>query len=231
MLTVGVGIVGHSTLYTTAAASLRCDRTPPKQINCKLRRYNLLGVSQTLRVFDPYSAAIESTVGRRRGRRYQVQISTPLGKIPLLVQKVSDKRSSEQVTTQINDFLLSSRSALSVQQNARQEQLLYSLLGLAAIAGGTWFATAPITLCSFYKRVMDKVVIERKSWRSNQVIECAIDQIQQVEIQDRRTRYGKAYRPVLILKSQDHVPIHPEFVKEQNARNVVYSIQQFLADE
>jgi hypothetical protein len=218
----------YAGVFSSASASLTCHRPSSTQINCELKRYNLLGFSQTLKVFDPYGAEVITHSGGRGGRTYQVMISTPYHPIPLMAQSTSNQQDNQNATNQINQFVTSGQSSLSVQQEARGNQFLFSLFALVTAGIGVFEGASPITTCTFYKQVMNKVAIARRGLRGNLNIEYPLSKIQRVEMQERKQRGGTVYRAVLVLETQERIPIHQEYTSEQKVRSVVYSINRFL---
>lgn len=87
-----------------------------------------------------------------------------------------------------------------MQQNQRNYLFLLSLFILIIMAISAFFATSPVTICTFYKSI-DKVFIERKSLRVNEVIEHPLENILRFDIQEKQFKYSKAYRAVIVLKS------------------------------
>ncbi|MEH2374460.1 MAG: hypothetical protein V7K15_15635, partial [Nostoc sp.] len=43
-------------VFDSASVSLSCTRPSPNQINCELKRFNLLGSMEKLKMFDPQEA-------------------------------------------------------------------------------------------------------------------------------------------------------------------------------
>lgn len=227
-IALGLGCTMY-TAFSSAAAQLTCDRPAPHQIHCELKRTNLLGATtEKLNLSNPYNAYLGRKMTSKGGTSYQVIVSTFGEDVPLLYQGNGNAYTQEKIVSQIKDFLANGQSALVVQQDVRFGYALLSLLGLAATAAGTYLAMTPITTCTFYRHVMNKVVIERKGWRGNLMLEYPIDQIQRVEIEAGQERYGKAYRAVLVLKNQQRLPVNWEFTDEPSVRSAMLSINLFL---
>ena len=85
----------------------------------------------------------------------------------------------------------------------------------------------PVTTCTFYKSI-NKVFIERKSLRGNQVIEHPLENILRFDIQEKQFRYSKLYRAVIVLKFFKEIPINPQYTDERSIRYAVSRIQSFL---
>ncbi|MBC1221911.1 hypothetical protein GNF10_20240 [Nostoc sp. UCD121] len=98
---------------------------------------------------------------------------------------------------------------------------------LIIMALAAFFATSPVTTCTFYKSI-DKVFIERKSLRGNQVIEHPLENILCFDIQEKQYKYSKLYRAVIVLKSFKEIPINPQYTDERSVRYAVSRILSFL---
>ncbi|QLE44883.1 hypothetical protein FD723_23600 [Nostoc sp. C052] len=95
------------------------------------------------------------------------------------------------------------------------------------MAIAAYFATSPATTCTFYKSI-DKVFIERKSLRGNQIIEHPLESILRFDIQEQQYKYSKVYRAVIMLKSGEEIPINPQYTDEKSIRYAVSRILSFL---
>ncbi|MBD2508045.1 hypothetical protein H6G91_12270 [Nostoc muscorum FACHB-395] len=98
---------------------------------------------------------------------------------------------------------------------------------LIIMAIAAFFATSPVTTCTFYKSI-DKVFVERKSLRGNQVIEYPLENILCFDIQEKQYKYSKLYRAVIVLKSFKEIPINPQYTDERSVRYAVSRILSFL---
>ncbi|MCW5315305.1 hypothetical protein GTQ43_16240 [Nostoc sp. KVJ3] len=98
---------------------------------------------------------------------------------------------------------------------------------LIIMAIAAFFGTSPVTICTFYKSI-DKVLIERKSLRDNQVIEYPLENILRFDIQEKQYKSSKLYRAVIVLKSFKEIPINPQYTDERSIRYVVSRIHSFL---
>lgn len=176
-------------------------------------------------MFDPQEAYILTKTGSKGGKTYQVMIVTPLGDFALL-SHVSYQENQE-VIFKINDFINSGPTSLLVQQNQRDYLFLLNLFILIIMAIAAFFVTSPVTTCTFYKSI-DKVFIERKSLRVNQIIEHPLENILRFDIQEKQFKYSKLYRVVIVVKSFEEVPINPQFTDESSIRYTVYRIHSFL---
>lgn len=176
-------------------------------------------------MFDLQEAYILTKTGSRGGKTYQVVIVTPFGYFTLL-SHVS-YQDNQEVIFKINDFINSEKTSVLVQQNQRHYLFFLSLFLLVMIAIAAFFATSPVTTCTFYKSI-DKVFIERKSLRVNQVIEHPLENILRFDIQEKQFRYSKLYRAVIVLKLFKEIPINPQYTDESSIRYTVSRIHSFL---
>jgi len=225
IFTVCLSFLIYCTVFDFASANLTCNRSSPNQINCELRRFNLLGSMDKLKIFDPQEAYIITKRGSKGGRTYQVIIVTPLRDFALL-SHVSYQENQEFVF-QINNFINSGQSSLSVQQNQRNYVFFFSLFMLIIMVIATFFATSPVTTCTFY-RSLNQVFIERKSLRGNQIIKQPLESILHFDIQEKQFKYSKLYRVVIVLKSGKEIPINPQYAEEKSIRYVLSRIHSFL---
>ncbi|MEH2273181.1 MAG: hypothetical protein V7K68_32950 [Nostoc sp.] len=212
-------------VFDSASVQITCDRLTPNQMNCELRRFNLLGSMEKLKMFDLQEAYILTKTGSKGGKTYQVIIVTPFADFALL-SHVS-YQDNQEATFKINNFINSGQTSLLVQQNERDYLFLLSLFILIMMAIAAYFATSPVTTCTFYKSI-DKVFIERKSWRGNQIIEHPLENILYFDIQEKQYKYSKLYRAVIVLKSLKQIPINPQYTDEKNIRYAVSRIHSFL---
>ncbi|WP_335078747.1 hypothetical protein [Nostoc sp.] len=180
---------------------------------------------EKLKMFDLQEAYILTKTGSKGAKTYQVMIVTPFGDFALL-SHVSYQENQE-VVFQINDFINSGQTSLLVQQNQRNYLFFLNLFTLIIMAIAAFFATSPVTICTLYKSV-DKVFIERKSLRGNQIIEHPLEYILRFDIQAKQYKYSKLYRAVIVLKSFKKIPINPQYTDESSIRYVIYKINSFL---
>ncbi|MEH1934737.1 MAG: hypothetical protein V7L14_13800 [Nostoc sp.] len=184
-------------------------------------------------MFDLQEAYILTKTGSKGSKTYQVMIVTPFGDFALL-SHVSYQENQE-IAFKINDFINSGQTSLLVQQNQRNYLFFLSLFILiimvmpTAVNYAAFFATSPVTICTFYKS-LDKVFIERKSLRGNQVIEHPLENILRFDIQEKQYKYSKLYRAVIVLKSFQEIPINPQYTDEKSIRYAVSRIHLFLKD-
>ncbi|MBD2628708.1 hypothetical protein [Trichormus variabilis] len=87
--------------------------------------------------------------------------------------------------------------------------------------------STPEVICSFDKS-MSQVVIEYKSLGSSTVIKYSFADIQRADIEQEYDRLGQVGRPVLILKSLKTIPIHTDYIKAQDIRHDIYTINKFI---
>ena len=72
-------------------------------------------------------------------------------------------------------------------------------------------------------------MIERQRWTGQkQVIERRLQDVLYVELEERRAKYGKLYRPAIFLITGEQIPIIQDYTNEQDAKNAAYRIEQFL---
>jgi hypothetical protein len=212
-------------VFNSASIALTCDRFFPNQINCEFRRFNLLGSMEKLKIFDPQEAYILTKTGSRGSKSYQVMIVTPFGEFALL-SNISYQE-NEEVVLKINNFINSGQTSLLVQQNQRSYLFFFSLFMLIMMVFAAYFATSPVTTCTFYKSI-NKVFIERKSLRGNKIIEYPLENILRFDIQEKQYKYSKLYRAVIVLKFGEQIPINPQYTDENNIRYAVSRILSFL---
>lgn len=212
-------------VFDSASVSLSCTRPSPNQINCELKRFNLLGSMEKLKMFDPQEAYILTKTGSKGSKTYQVMIVTPFRDFSLLSH--ASYQENEQIIFKINDFINSGQTSLLVQQNQRNYLFFLSLFILIIMAIAAFFATSPVTNCTFYKSI-NKVFIEHKSFRVNEVIEHPLENILRFDIQEKQYKYSKLYRAVIVLKSFKEIPINPQYTDEKSIRYAVSRIHSFL---
>ncbi|MEH2139112.1 hypothetical protein [Nostoc sp.] len=211
--------------FESASVKITCDRLSPTQINCELKRFTLLGSMKKFKMFDPQEAYILTRTGSKGGKTYQVIIATPFGEFALL--SYVSYQDNQEVTFKINDFINSGQTSLLVQQNQRDYLFFLVLFILIIMAIAAYFGTSPVTICTFYKSI-DRLFIERKSLRGNQVIEYPLESILRFDIQEKQYKYSKLYRAVIVLKSFKEIPINPQYTDEISIRYAVSRIHSFL---
>ncbi|WP_265273798.1 hypothetical protein [Nostoc sp. KVJ3] len=212
-------------VFDSASVRLNCIRPSSNQINCELKRFNLLGSMEKLKIFDPQEAYILTKTTSKGGKTYQVIIVTPFQEFPLL-SHISYEENQEFIL-KTNNFINSAQTSLFIQQNQQNYLFFLSLFILIIMAIAAFFGTSPVTICTFYKSI-DKVLIERKSLRDNQVIEYPLENILRFDIQEKQYKSSKLYRAVIVLKSFKEIPINPQYTDERSIRYVVSRIHSFL---
>ncbi|MEH1943752.1 MAG: hypothetical protein V7L01_26525 [Nostoc sp.] len=225
IFTVCLSFLIYCLVFDSASVSLNCTRPSPNQINCELKRFNLVGSMNKLKMFDLQEAYILTKTGSKGSKTYQVMIVTPFGEFALLSHVSYEE--NEKVAFKINDFINSGQTSLLVQQNQRDYLFFLNLFILIFMAIAVYFATSPVTICTFYKSI-DKVFIERKSIRGNQVIEHPLENIMRFDIQEKQYKYSKLYRAIIVIKSYQEIPINPQYTDEKSIRYAVSRIQLFL---
>jgi hypothetical protein len=211
--------------FESASASLTCKRTPSNEINCELRRYNLLGSMKKQKIFDPQEAYVKTHTGSRGGKTYQIIILTPFGDYRLLSHL--SYQNNHEVAAKINNFIINGETYLLVHQNQRQYVFFFSLIMLVAMGIGAFLATTPVSHCTFYKS-LNKVLIERKGWRSHEIIEYPLESILRFDIQDKQFKYSKLYRAVIVLQLYKEIPINPEYTELKSVEYALSRIRYFL---
>ncbi|MFN6465874.1 MAG: hypothetical protein RMZ41_029190 [Nostoc sp. DedVER02] len=225
LFTVCLGFLFYCLFFESASVQITCDRLPSNQINCELKRFTLLGSMEKLKIFDPQEAYILTKTGSKGGKTYQVLILTAFGDFALLSN--ASYQDNQEVTFKINDFINSGQTSLLVRQNQRNYLLFLILFIFIMMAIAAYFATSPVTTCTFYKSI-DKVFIERKSFRVNEVIEYPLENILRFDIQEKQFKYSKLYRAVIVLKLFQEIPINPQYTDERSVRYAVSRIHSFL---
>ncbi len=156
---------------------------------------------------------------------YEIIILTPFGDYALLSHL--SYQQNQEFAFEINDFIISDQTYLSVYQNQRNYVFFFSLFMLTAMAIGAFFATTPVTNCTFYKS-LNKVFIERKGLRSQPIIEFPLESILRFDIQDKEFKYSKLYRDVIVLQYYQEIPINTEYTDEKSVQYAVSRIRYFL---
>jgi hypothetical protein len=176
-------------------------------------------------MFDLQEAYILTKTGSKGSKTYQIMIVTPFGDFGLLSHL--SYQENQEVALKISDFINSGQTSLLVQQNQRNYVFFSSLFLLVAMAIAAYFGTSPVTTCTFYKSI-DKVFIERKSLRVNEVIEHPLENILRFDIQEKQYKHSKFYRAVIVLKHCKEIPINPQYTDEKSIRYAVSRIHSFL---
>ncbi|MHC5938084.1 hypothetical protein [Nostoc sp.] len=225
IFTICLSFLIYCLVFDSASVSLSCTRPSPNQLNCELKWFNLLGSMEKLKIFDLQEAYVLTKTGSKGSKTYQVMIVTPFRDFALL-SHVSYQENQE-IALKINDFINSGQTSLLVQQNQRNYLFYLILFTLIIMAIAAYFATSPVTTCTFYKSI-DKVFIERKSLRGNQILEHPLENILRFDIQEKQYKYSKLYRAVIVLQSFKEIPINPQYTDEKSIRYAVSRIHLFL---
>ncbi|MFQ4142619.1 hypothetical protein [Chlorogloeopsis sp. ULAP02] len=226
LLTFGLIGIFYGIFYTPISASLKCDRPAPSQINCELRRFYVLRGMEKLRIYDPQQANVITTSGSKGYKKHKVVIVTAIKEFEFLPSSSSHKN-NQQVASQINNFIYSQQQSLFLSQHYWYDYSFLVFTIIVFLGFGIFFVTTPIVECTFYKS-LNKVIIERKGLRTRQVLEYPLINISRVDIQEKKVRYVKFYRPVLVLISLEQIPIHKDYTNEINTQNSIHSIRSFL---
>ncbi|WAL62081.1 hypothetical protein [Thermocoleostomius sinensis] len=212
------------------SVSLRCQHNLPSQTSCELRQHTLIGSMYIRKIYDLQSATVIQRSGHKGRQYYYIELFNGIEQIPLL--KDADQNSAEHyaIADRINQFIQAggvAQSILQLYQSGRTNALLSGIFGLVGVGFGTSMTLAPATTCTFYKR-LNKVVVRHSRWQGRtQTIERPLNRILVVDIEERRSKYGKRYRPVLVLAAE-RIPLMQDFAQEQPVRKAIFSIQAFL---
>ncbi|WP_243714125.1 hypothetical protein [Nostoc sp. 106C] len=204
----------------------RADSFPKTSKIARVEGIKIIGASlveQLKKVED-----FRTTDGRRHPLwlgTYEIIILTPFGDYALLSHL--SYQQNQEFAFEINDFIISDQTYLSVYQNQRNYVFFFSLFMLTAMAIGAFFATTPVTNCTFYKS-LNKVFIERKGLRSQPIIEFPLESILRFDIQDKEFKYSKLYRDVIVLQYYQEIPINTEYTDEKSVQYAVSRIRYFL---
>ncbi|MEH2457030.1 hypothetical protein [Nostoc sp.] len=88
IFTICLSFLIYCLVFDSASVKLTCvvyrrrHRISPNQINCELKRFNLLGSMEKLKMFDLQEAYILTKTGSKGGKTYQVMIVTPFETLP-----------------------------------------------------------------------------------------------------------------------------------------------------
>ncbi|BAY61665.1 hypothetical protein NIES22_17320 [Calothrix brevissima NIES-22] len=211
--------------FESASASLTCKRPQANQINCDLKRFNLLGFTDKRKIFDPQEAYIQQHRGSKGGTTYKVIIVTPLDEYPFLSNLSYEK--NQELAEKINNFIHSQETYLSVQANQRSYVFLFIIFVLTTTGIGAFLVTTPVSNFTFYKS-LNKVLIERKGLRAQESIEYPLASISRFDIQDKQFKNSKLYRAVMIVNLIQEIPINPQYTDEKSVRYVISRINYFL---
>jgi hypothetical protein len=231
LLSVCLGGLFYLVAIKSVSASLRCQRALPTQTVCELRQHTSIGGMHTHKIYDLRSASVIQRSGRKGRKHYHIELFNGVDRIPLL--KDSDHNSADQYATvdRINQFIQASEAAtqstLELRQSGRTQALLFGFLGCIGLGLGVSITLVPATTCTFYKR-LNKVVVQHSQWYGRtDVIERPLNQILNVDVEEKRVKRGKLYRAVLVLTAE-RIPLNREYTQEKAIRGAVFSIQAFL---
>jgi hypothetical protein len=204
--------------------NLTCTRSSLPEINCELKKFTSVGSMEELKIFAPQKAYIQ-TVSRKADEIHQVIIVSKLGKISLLpnISYEDDK----VFISEFNSFINSSKSFLTLHQNNRNYYIFLSVYMLVGVGICLFLVTTPVTTCSFDKN-MNKVLIERKSLRSNKVMEYPLEEIHSLYTRNKPYRNSTIYQAVISTKDSQEIPINPQYTDKQDVDDVVAKIRHFL---
>lgn len=110
IFTVCLSFLIYCLVFDSASVQITCACISPNQVNCELKRFNLLGSMEKLKMFDLQEAYILTKTGSKGSKTYQVMIVTPFGGFALLSHL--SYQENQEVTFQINDFINSGQTSL-----------------------------------------------------------------------------------------------------------------------
>lgn len=226
---MGTGLLLSTFCFQPISSRLTCQRVSGTHVNCDLRVSPLLGWAHTQTLYDVSGASYQVRSGGRSSRSF-VQLTMPSQTVELLSNEDGGYAEQKATVSRINNFLATVPSTpLSIQQTNRMATLMYAMISLSWLGFGAWFLFTPKVTCTFYKG-LNKVVLERQRlFRSHsKVSEYPLDQLFQLDIDSRRARYGKVYRPILVLRSGDRIPLTQDYGSEEKARSAIAHIRLFL---
>lgn len=225
ILIASLSFLIYCIFFESASASLTCKRPQANQTNCELKRFNLLGFTDKRKIFDPQEAYIQKHTGSKGGTTYKIIIVTPLDEYPLLSHLSYEK--NQELAGEINNFIHSQETYLSIHQNQRNYVLFFIMFMLTATGIGAFLVTTPVSNCIFYKS-LNKVLIERKGLRAQESIEYPLASISRFDIQDKQFKSSRLYRAVMIVNLIQEIPINPQYTDEKSVRYVISRINYFL---
>ncbi|HLO89038.1 MAG TPA: hypothetical protein VK203_29085, partial [Nostocaceae cyanobacterium] len=180
----------------------------------------------TVKLFDPKKAYVLTKTGRRGSKSYKTIIVTPNGEFSPL-SHASYQQNSDFVN-KVNNFITSGENNLSVQQHQREYLNFMSFIFFIMMVAGAYLFTSPKSNCSFYKN-LGKLIIERQGLRGTETIEHSLDLILYMEIEQKKVKGGMVYRPVIVLKGLQKIPMMLEFTRqERHISDIVRRINLFL---
>ncbi len=227
-IAASLGLLTYLIGFKPVFAKLTCDRPIPTQTNCDLTHSSILRQINHFRIFDPQATKIITRTGSKNSRSYEIWIISTLTELPFLPGGSGSFNENQAIATQIDGYINNPqpRSLWIYQQD--KIAFVFILGGLGLLSIGVFMSLTPTVTCNFYKR-MDKVIVERQRWnRSSTTVEERLSHILMVEVEERQARYRKVYRAILVLASAEHLPLHQDFISEQNARKATDVIQNFL---
>ncbi|WP_174763944.1 hypothetical protein [Anabaena sp. UHCC 0253] len=204
---------------------LTCKRSAPPEINCELNKFAFLGRIEKRKIFDPQQAYIQTKIGSKGSKNFQIIIVSKFGEFRLLPHV--SYQDNEKFVIKFNSFINSNESLLILQQNQRSYLLFISLFILVITVTGASLATSSATTCTFYKSI-NKVCIERQGLRSKEIIEYPLEDIVNLHIQDKQVKYSRVYRAVIFLKNAKEISINPQYTDKKSVENVAARIRYFL---
>ncbi|HEY9700738.1 MAG TPA: hypothetical protein V6D10_26020 [Trichocoleus sp.] len=99
---------------------------------------------------------------------------------------------------------------------------------------GIYLAQCPIITCTFYKRLHQMVIVQKRLGVSS-VLTYSFDQITRMDLQVQRTRYGREYRIVFYLSAfhpstRKQLPLTQDYDQNHNDQaSLLHKIKTFLA--
>jgi hypothetical protein len=227
LVALGCGFLIHNIIFESASLRFSCTRNIiNNQMNCELRTATSVGIVKKVKLFDIHQAYVQTIRGSKGGNSYKVIIVNDLGEHSLL--RYLGYEENQRAATKINHFITSGETYLSLEQNQRRYLFLFNSFIFIFLLFAIYMATTPLTICTFYKS-LNKVIIERKGLRSRENIEYPLEQVFYIEIQEKRVKWQKQYRPAIIFKTSETIPISLEYsYNYNNVSDAVDRIKLFL---
>lgn len=211
--------------FTPVATTLNCSQGQPKQVNCQMSEFTALGMSTRRSLSNVQNASV--AVGRRsKGGQYYYITLTHDG----IEEAIPNSENRQETAEQINTFIQApSRSPLFINYSQRF-QISFQILMTGLFLGyGIYLAQCPIITCTFYKRMHQMVVVQKRLGVTS-VLTYSLDQITRTDLQEHRDRYGRQYRIVFSLSTGKKLPLTQDYARNHNDQaSLLHLIKSFLA--
>lgn len=237
----GMGLLAVMIGLIPASTRLTCSRSL-KQVSCRLQRPPLLGTGEISTIANVSGSEVVTDRERQSSRRrrnsfrqnndryetvYRVRLTSSTGEKPLVVRSSDNRNTIDATNTTLQSFLSGQTSSLYLQHSDYLVILIGSLVALGSAVGGLVGIAAPVVTCTFYRKVMQKVVIERRRLWETEVREYPLDNVHHVDQEEKHTKSRTVYRTVLVT-ANERIPLHQDFTDEQSASEITYKVRQFL---